>query len=349
MPFVRNLWYAASWSKDLEAGSLLYRKIIGDPLLLTRQADGKPVVLSNACPHRFAPMHMGQRVGESVRCPYHGLRFDLQGRCVENPNTPHTIPPGMALRRYPAVERHTMLWVWMGDAEPDESLIPDFSLMENEALSRDRGHFTMAVNVELIANNLMDLSHASFLHNGLLGTPEHGEADIKVAQEGHTVTCSRMSRNVPVPQVFDLLYRRDGAPVDFWNSMRWDPPYSFFLDVGCHAPGGSRADSGGLYGVHILSPESEAATHYFVGIARKPATEADAEFQAEIARLRMHAFRQQDEPLLQAMQEMLGIDGLRQRQPVLLSIDGGPVRMKRVLDDLLAREAAAAHTPAGHA
>jgi phenylpropionate dioxygenase-like ring-hydroxylating dioxygenase large terminal subunit len=339
MKFVRNLWYAASWAEAVTTETLLYRKIINEPLLFMRRQDGTPIAMSNVCPHRFAPLHLGCKSGDRVRCGYHGLEFDTDGRCVHNPNTPGTIPPAMKVPTYPVVEKHTMLWVWMGDQPPDESLIPDFSVMEaGDGRSRGRNHFTMAVNVELIANNVMDLSHSSFLHAGLLATPEHANAAIEVAQEGRTVTCQRWSHDVPVPKVFDLLFRRDGCNVDFWTIMRWDPPSCFQLDVGCHAPGGTREEGAGYIGIHILTPETDSTTHYHVGIVRKPVADADQVFEAEIAALRLQAFRDQDEPLMQAMQDMLGIDELLSRKPVLFNVDAGPVRMKRVMDQLLQGE-----------
>jgi vanillate O-demethylase monooxygenase subunit len=339
MRFLRNIWYAAAWGKDVATDKLLYRKIANQPVLLTRRMDGTPVAMSNVCPHRFAPLHLGCKKGDRIQCGYHGLEFDAEGKCVHNPNVPGIIPPAMKVPTFAVVEKHTMLWIWLGDAPADEALIPDFSVMDDgDGLSRHRDHFTMRVNVELISNNVMDLSHASFLHAGLLATPEHANAEIVVKQEGRTVTCERWSRNVPVPKVFDLLFRRDGRNVDFWNVMRWDPPSCFLLDVGCHAPGASRDEGAGYFGIHLLTPETETTTHYHVGIVRKPVAEAEQEFQAEIAQLRLHAFQNQDEPLMEAMQDMLGVDELLRRQPVLFNVDAGPVRMKRVLDDLVAKE-----------
>jgi vanillate O-demethylase monooxygenase subunit len=245
----------------------------------------------------------------------------------------------MALRTYPAVEKHTMVWVWMGEEAPDERLIPDYSVLDAvDGLSRQTSTFTMNVHVELVSNNLMDLSHASFLHAGLIAVPQHADADIQVAQSGRTITCERWSRNAPVPMVFDMLFRRDGRNVDFWNKMRWDPPACFLLDVGCHAPGDRPEQGAGYKGIHILAPETDSSTHYHVGIVRKPAKAEDAAIEAEISRLRSHAFQNQDAPMMEAMQEMLGIEELLTRQPVLMSVDAGPVRMKRVLDELLARE-----------
>jgi vanillate O-demethylase monooxygenase subunit len=340
MKFLRNVWYVAAWASEITPQSLVYRKIIGEPVLLTRREDGVAVAMSNVCPHRFAPLHLGCKKGGNIRCNYHGLEFNTEGKCVRNPNAPGTIPAALEIPVYPLVEKHTLLWIWLGDQPADESLIPDYSIMQerDDGLWRDRGHFTMDVNVELVANNLMDLSHSSFLHEGLLGTQEHAQSEIEVSQEGNTVTCTRWARDVPVPKVSDLIFRRDGKNVDFWTIMRWDPACCFLLDVGCHAPGETREQGAGYIGIHILTPETETTTHYHVGIVKKPSSEEDAELQAEIKRLRLHAFKGQDEPMMVAMQEMLGVQELLTRKPVLLSIDAGPVRIERVLQGLLAKE-----------
>lgn len=144
MNFVHNLWYPVAWGHDVREDASLYRKVINQPLLVTRRLDGQAVVLTNVCPHRFAPLHFGTRSDDVIRCGYHGLEFDLQGRCVKNPNTPCTIPSGMKVRTYPTVEKHTMVWAWMGDKEPDESLIPDYSVLDpsDDGLSRQTSTFT---------------------------------------------------------------------------------------------------------------------------------------------------------------------------------------------------------------
>ncbi len=33
--------------------------------------------MNDACPHRFAPLHLGKRTGDTVACPDHGLAFGL--------------------------------------------------------------------------------------------------------------------------------------------------------------------------------------------------------------------------------------------------------------------------------
>src|SRR6218665_1966719 len=119
--FVKNCWYVAAWSHEVGAEGFLSRTIINVPLVIWRTAQGEVVALDDRCCHRGAPLSKGRREGDSVRCMYHGLRFDASGQCVEAPAQAR-MPPTLKVRGYPIVERHSWIWVWMGDpARADEA------------------------------------------------------------------------------------------------------------------------------------------------------------------------------------------------------------------------------------
>ena len=124
--FLRNTWYVAMWSQDLKPGELQQRLILDEAIVLFRNASGQVAALLDRCPHRFVPLSLGKVCeGNSVQCPYHGLAFDATGVCVRNPNADGRIPPALRVRRFPVVERHGAIWVWMGDpAKADRALIP---------------------------------------------------------------------------------------------------------------------------------------------------------------------------------------------------------------------------------
>ena len=106
------------------------------------------------------------------------LRFGTDGACVLNPHGSGRIPATLAVRSYPVVERHTMLWIWMGTDEADPDLIPDFSYLDPGApgvLSK-RDWIEMDVDYQLVIDNLLDLSHASFLHVVYSATRRHSNA-----------------------------------------------------------------------------------------------------------------------------------------------------------------------------
>jgi phenylpropionate dioxygenase-like ring-hydroxylating dioxygenase large terminal subunit len=83
--YLRNCWYVAAWDHEVRRLSGLRRIVLGEPLLLYRKADGKPVALEDRCCHRQAPLSNGRIRGDLVECGYHGLVYDPSGRCVEIP------------------------------------------------------------------------------------------------------------------------------------------------------------------------------------------------------------------------------------------------------------------------
>lgn len=82
--FPKNCWYMAGWSDELADG-LLSRRIADRPTVLYRLSDGTVAALLDRCPHRFAPLSLGERDGDALVCPYHGLTFDAGGTCIRNP------------------------------------------------------------------------------------------------------------------------------------------------------------------------------------------------------------------------------------------------------------------------
>jgi len=84
MKFLKNAWYCAGWGDDLGATTLSAITILEEPILLYRRDDGTPVAIGDRCPHRFAPLHQGKLAEARIECPYHGLRSDAEGRCVNN-------------------------------------------------------------------------------------------------------------------------------------------------------------------------------------------------------------------------------------------------------------------------
>jgi phenylpropionate dioxygenase-like ring-hydroxylating dioxygenase large terminal subunit len=338
--FLRNTWYPILWSSDLEPGALVDRVALGEPIVFFRRNDGTPAALADICPHRFAPLHLGKHCGDAIRCGYHGLEFDAHGKCARNPFGDGRIPAGAEVRAYPLFEKHKIVWLWMGSQTPDPARIPDFGIFD-DPLPGTQTKFdsiTMAANYELIIDNLMDLSHTAFLHEGLLGNAAQTKGAIAVRQEGNTVYVDRYNRDVPAVEVYDLLYRQDGQPVDFWDTMRWDAPGCFLLDTGVHVPGGTRADGTGLYAVHLLTPQTATSTNYLFSAVRlgiqngKPAT---PEIAAKIGELRRRIFQTQDRVMIEAQQQNIERFPGATRRPALFSIDAGPARYKRVLRGLL--------------
>jgi phenylpropionate dioxygenase-like ring-hydroxylating dioxygenase large terminal subunit len=340
MAFLKNAWYVASWSDALKPGELLPRKILGEDVLFLRDSRGKVAAMQDRCPHRFIPLHMGRIVEDTVECCYHGLRFDCSGRCVLNPHGDGKIPAAARVRTYPVVERHNIVWIWMGDQEADPEKIPDYGVLDSDSgFLTTRGEILMQSNYVLMGENLLDLSHVAFLHKGLLGSDQMVKTLPSVREEEGHLHVDRLMKDVDVPTVFDMIFRNDGQPVDAWQNMRWTAPSNYLLDVGVTAPGGTRDDGAWFYGIHLLTPETESTTHYHFASARPPGSVVDPDLDAELARCRRIAFADQDKPIVDAQQRVVGAQEFWAMKPVLLAVDAGPVRMRRSIERLIAEEA----------
>jgi phenylpropionate dioxygenase-like ring-hydroxylating dioxygenase large terminal subunit len=85
--FLRNGWYAAIWSKDLQARPI-GRTFLNEKVALFRNGGGQAAALEDCCCHRAAPLSKGEVAGDYLACGYHGLKYDINGQCVEVPDRP---------------------------------------------------------------------------------------------------------------------------------------------------------------------------------------------------------------------------------------------------------------------
>src|SRR5215813_3829160 len=342
--YLRNAWYVAAWSDDLADGQLLGRTIMKEPVVLYRKADGHVAAILDRCSHRFAPLHMGKVVhGDRIQCPYHGLEFDASGACVHNPHGSRNIPSRARVRSYPVIEKHKAIWIWMGEQPADAAKVPDFSVLDNvpQLHSTKRDRITIRANYELIIDNLLDLSHTSYLHEGILGNQETVESEIAVEQEGDDVVVSRHAQNTTAPGLFAILMPSNAGRVDKFTRMRWMPPSNLRLVTGICLPKAAPESGTGYHAIHMLTPETDRTTHYFFTAVRFNVLTADdalnAQIQEKISTTRRFAFEEQDAPVIEAQQEI--IDAAETAvDPVILAIDVGPVRYKKILEKLIRAE-----------
>jgi len=343
--YLRNAWYVAAWADDLADGQLLPRTILKEPIVLYRKADGSVAALQDRCPHRFAPLSMGKIVkGDCVQCPYHGLEFDASGACVLNPHGAKNIPSRARVRSYPVTEKHKAIWIWMGGRASDLSKVPDFSVLDNvpETHTTKRDKMVIKANYELIVDNLLDLSHTSYLHDGILGNSETVESDINVEVEGDDVVVSRYASSVTAPGLFAAQWPSGPERVDKFTRMRWMAPSTMRLLTGICHPGAEWESGTGYHAIHMLTPETDRTTHYFFTAVRFNVKTADdalnRQIQDRISTTRRFAFEEQDAPVIEAQQAIIDAT-TTPVDPVILAIDVGPVRYKGILQKMIEADA----------
>ena len=338
MSYLRNAWYAAAWGNEVSR-NLMSRTLLGDSVLMYRTETGEAVAIGNRCPHRFAPLDRGRLVGDDVQCGYHGLHFDRGGACIFNPHGDGKLPSNARVPSYPLVEKYNLIWLWMGEsAMADPALIPDFScLTDTSRFTTVSGLITMKANYELITDNLMDLSHVEFLHEGILGSDAIKRGEHEVQEDGDTIHSNRWCPDGLAPPAWDAMFGHYGKPVDHWLNMRWDAPANMLLDVGITPTGKHRDEGIWVYGTDILTPETETSTHYFWAISREYARDDEAASDAWRAAI-AGAFDGQDRPMLEAQQAMIGDAEFESLKPALIRADLGTVKARRKLRELIAAE-----------
>lgn len=172
MNYVRNTWYVAGWAQDFAADKPVGITILGEPVVIWRGADNVLTALEDRCVHRLAPLSLGRCEGARLRCMYHGLLYDRTGTVREIPGQ-DVIPPHAKVRVYPVRERHSWVWVWMGDAAAcDDSLIPPAVGYDNPNYILGHGQMDYAAEARLINDNLLDFSHLSYVHINSFGANE---------------------------------------------------------------------------------------------------------------------------------------------------------------------------------
>ena len=341
--FLRNAWYVAAWAEDVTR-TLTPRTLLDEPVLLFRKQDGGVAALADTCPHRFAPLHMGKLIGDTVECGYHGLCFDTAGHCVANPHGNHAIPAKAQVAAYPVIERHSLIWIWMGEAaRADAGLVPDFSYLTDPQRRTVTGATMMAAHYELLTDNLMDPSHARFLHSKYLDND--GEVALKTTQEGELVYTKSWLPNRKMPKFYAGYLPSDPDKVDMWIEFTWQAPSLMRNSNGVTFVGRPRSEGIENIGTHILTPETEFSTHYFYGNTRN-FTLDDPKADERIRQWFHNGFELEDKPMAEAIQRrMKGSTDLLKMNPVLLPIDAAPVRARRQLAQLIEAEAGGAKVP----
>lgn len=338
MSFLQNAWYMAAWADEVGPETLLSRTILSQRIVFYRDTLGMVRALADRCSHRFVPLSMGQRHGDELQCPYHGLRFGSNGQCVRNPHGDERIAPNAAIRAYPAHEAGLMIWVWMGDAAlADPALIPDCSVLAAAPeTGRMHGMLHVAANYQLLSDNIMDLSHVDYLHANTLGGGSISRSNASVSEEERSVTILWQVDSDTVPPAFAGEMPDPAAPAKQSTQVVWTAPAIMALTIEIERPDDSPVEAKAF---HIMTPETATTTHYFYANCRSFRRD-DAEYNAIMTRVVTQIFADEDKPMVEAQQLAMGTADLMDLKPLVLSPDMGAIRARRKLAAMIRAEQA---------
>jgi vanillate O-demethylase monooxygenase subunit len=189
--FLRNAWYMLGWSTDFPAEGMKALTVLGQNLVVYRKSDGEVVALEDLCCHRLVPLSIGRREQDDIRCMYHGLKFGPDGCCKEIPGQTR-ISSAIRVRNFPVAELHGAAWVWMGVPErADIALIPPIIGPDNPDWALRSAVLEIDCNAALFWENLLDLSHAPYVHETTFGASDAKTVELmtkgEISMETHVL------------------------------------------------------------------------------------------------------------------------------------------------------------------
>lgn len=176
MRLAKNFWYPVIESRDVGKKPFGARRL-GMEMVFWRNTTGSIVAQVDRCPHLGASLSLGSVRDGCIVCPFHGLRFNAEGRCTRVPSmgAGASIPDTLHARTFPVREAHGFVWLWWGDAEPVAS-IPFF----DELGSGWTWYTTLVewpVSYTRAIENQLDVAHLAFVHRTTIGVGDRSRVD----------------------------------------------------------------------------------------------------------------------------------------------------------------------------
>lgn len=174
MEFLKNYWYPLALSSEVPANKPYATSLLGEPLVLFRDAFKRVICLYDSCPHQGVPLSQGKIVEGNVQCPYHGWEFGAGGECNKIPSMAEDdpLPKGAKCKfAYPTEEKLGIVWVFAGDPGsvtplrlPEGSTAPGW---RHELIVKE-----LDVSHKIMIAGGLDFAHFPFIHTNTIAKKE---------------------------------------------------------------------------------------------------------------------------------------------------------------------------------
>jgi phenylpropionate dioxygenase-like ring-hydroxylating dioxygenase large terminal subunit len=210
---LRRCWQPVARIQDLGDGPQR-SVLLGEALAVFLTESGAPAVVSDRCAHRGASLSMGQVVGESVQCSYHGWEWDgAEGVCTRVPSLADQtqIPSRARIPAFPARAHLGLVWTALEEPLGEPPSVPWFE--PSPGRWKHGQPFEVPVGMGVTIENFRDVAHFAFVHRDTLGPVSEVVEPLSVERDGIEV---RMSREM-----------KTGAGGDgTWDSLREGHSYA---------------------------------------------------------------------------------------------------------------------------
>lgn len=235
---MRRYWIPALMTSEISEadGPQVKVQLLGEKLLAFRNSDGRACLIDEFCSHRGVSLYFGRNEENGIRCAYHGVKFDGDGKCVDVPSSPQACAR-MHIKAYPCVERGGIVWTYMGPADkmPAPPELEWCTLPPEQVFVSKRLQYC---NYLQAMEGGIDTAHVSYVHRYEVDSdPMHQgvKALDYIKADGNVIF--EIEKN---SFGLSLFGRRNGEPDSYyWRVTQWlFPWFTLIAPFGEHALGG---------------------------------------------------------------------------------------------------------------
>jgi 5,5'-dehydrodivanillate O-demethylase len=230
--YLRRFWHPVFHAAEIAPGQIKPLRILGEDFVLFRAEDGTPQVMAPRCPHRGMAMVAGWVEGNSLRCFYHGWRFDASGQCVEQPAEKDAFCHKIKTPSYPTREYLGLIFAYFGEGEAPD--LPRYPAFEEPGVTLHCDSYTRACGFFNNMENNGDLSHIAFTHRDASVSWDEKTEGRKIGCE-ETVWGLQNSGEQPdgrvsfgqtgMPNIYHVRGVPDDPEVEYREFMGWWVPH----------------------------------------------------------------------------------------------------------------------------
>jgi 5,5'-dehydrodivanillate O-demethylase len=276
--YLRRFWHPILMASDLGVNKARPIHVLGESFTLYRGSDGTPRLTEFRCPHRGTQLTTGTVEGDSIRCLYHGWRFDGAGKCVEQPGEPQPFLDKVRIRTYPVQEYLGLIFCFLGDGAPPP--LPRYSQFDADGAIVQTG-YVRECNYFQNMENSVDEVHVAFTHrttaldalNFAIPRIEVEETDYGLVQYGLRPGDKKRKTHFVMPNILVMQLPPELPAETGWRDyVSWRVPIDDFKHMSFFAQhlkvtGAAREEylAGWRARTHLDPPPTEAARRILDG------------------------------------------------------------------------------------
>lgn len=160
---MEKYWYPV----DFSGFKIKEINLFGNEILVLNNE--KYFAFQNRCPHRNAKLSLGKIVSDRIKCSYHGWEFDMNGKCIYVPSSDSE--GHVNLKKYNIKEKNGIVWISLDIPDHDVPEFPEFNDITFRKIKC--GPYIFNSNPFRVMENILDVSHFAFVHEGYLGDSKY--------------------------------------------------------------------------------------------------------------------------------------------------------------------------------